>query len=95
MDIDNFYLIVGALGALVGSVYLDYAAVKFPCLWRSARGVYLLAGLLDLYLVIIYGLTLLGTLGIPGYGAYVRPVLLPIVMSPAAIAYINRRMRSK
>jgi hypothetical protein len=89
---DNFYIATGAIGALIGGAYMIYSAIKHPYLWTAARGVYLLAGLLDIYLMVIYILALVHVLGIPGYGVYVRPVLLPIVLSPAAVAFIQRRL---
>lgn len=90
---DKFYMVAGALGAVIGGVYMILSGVANPQLWRAARGIYILVGLLDIYLATIYFLTLIDVLAIPGYGAYIRPVLFPIVLSPAAIAYMQRRVK--
>lgn len=90
---DNFWIATGSFGAIIGGAYMLWEALRFPRIWRAASGVYILVGLLDLYLATIYTLTLVGFLGIPGYGAFVRPVLFPIVVSPAVIAYISRRIK--
>jgi hypothetical protein len=87
----NIYILVGAIGALVGSSYMLYEGIKHPFLWHAARWVYYAVAMLDLYLAGIYALTLMSILTVPGYGDYVRPVLLPIVTAPAIVAWINRR----
>jgi hypothetical protein len=90
---DRFYLVTGALGAVIGGIYMIWSGVRYPSVWRAAKSIYMLAGLLDIYLATIYFMTLLEVLPIPGYGVYIRPVLLPIVLSPAAIAFINKRVK--
>jgi hypothetical protein len=90
---DNLYLEVGTLGAFIGTAYMIFRAIKYPRLWMAARAIYLMIGLLDLYLGGVYCLVLLGILPIPGYGIYVRPVLFPIYMAPVAIDIIRGKIK--
>ncbi len=87
----DVYILIGAIGALVGGAYMLYEGIKHPFLWQAARWVYYAVALLDLYLAAIYAMTLMSVLSIPGYGDFVRPVILPIVTAPAVVAWINRR----
>jgi hypothetical protein len=92
--VDNYFLLIGAFGAILGALYMIWAAIRDPFLWKAARSVYILAGALDLYLAIIYIMVLTNVLCISSYGDFVRPVLFPIVTAPAIIAFLHRRNKN-
>jgi hypothetical protein len=86
---DYEFLTLAVVGAIISSIIMGVFAIADKTLLREARPVYLLVAALDIYLGIIYTLALIGKLSVPGYGSYVRPVLVPVLGSAPAIAVIH------
>jgi hypothetical protein len=91
-----YLYIIGVIIGLGSAGFFAWQALrKDSRLWPSAKVVYLIVGLMELYHAVIYGLVLVGALGVAAssplhYGYYLRPVVGLYLATPLAIAAIHR-----
>jgi len=89
---DKTVYIIGILAAGWSGYYLLYRALnKKSTLWGSARLVYGIIGVFEVYHAVIYTLVICGVLATHQYGMYLRPFVSIYLMAPALVAIIHRR----
>jgi hypothetical protein len=96
------YVAIGALSALATSIIMFVLAYEDRAFVPIGNTLlYCLIGFFFLWASFIYILATFGVLGIPSmttmtppsYGNYLRPVLAILLLSPAFVALINRKVR--
>jgi hypothetical protein len=91
--INCIFLCVSTAATMLSGTYLLYKGVsKKSYLWTSARMVYIILGLVELYYFAIYSLVLLRIMPFENYAGYIRPIAFIMLLSPALMAITHRHI---
>jgi hypothetical protein len=90
------FLSISTVATLLSGLYLLYKGIgKRSYLWTSARLVYIILGIVELYYFTIYSLVLTGLMPFASYAGYIRPIAFIMLLSPALMAVTHRHINIK
>jgi hypothetical protein len=96
MSINYIFLYISTVATGLSGSYLLYKAVgKRSRLWKSARWLYGILGVVEIYYFTIYTLVITHCIPLEIYGQYIRPIAFIMLMSPMLMAIAHRDTAAK
>jgi hypothetical protein len=94
--INYIFLYISTAATGFSGMYLIYKAiVKRSMLWTTARWLYGILGIIELYYFTIYTLVITHIMPFNAYANYIRPIAFIMLMSPALMAITHRHINAK
>jgi hypothetical protein len=94
--INYIFLYISTIATGFSGTYLIYKAiVKRSYLWPTARWLYGILGIVELYYFTIYTLVITHIMDFDDYAGYIRPIAFIMLISPALMAIVHRHINVK
>ena len=92
MTLPMVFVMSGFIGAGISVGIFIYLLIKNNNA-TNTKIMYVLIILIHGYMALVYGLVIVGGIGMKEYGNFVRPVLLLVMLSPAYVALLHRKLQ--